>query len=348
MGGCATALALQRRGLTALVLERSAGPVPRVGEHLAPDARPLLDRLGVWTRFLADRHRPSPGVRVAWGGAEIYEREYILDPHGDGWNLDRARFDASLAAEVVAAGGMIVHDARAGTITARQGRWAVDVVVGGTRRAFTAAFLVDASGRAAALARTLGARQRVYDRLVGIVGWMRPGQGANVSDATLLIEAAADGWWYATLLPDERLCVAFMTNPPLFAQRARDVASLWSTQMAQTRHIRARAAGFALDGDVCARFAGTCACEPVAGERWIAVADAAQAFDPLSSQGIGKALRSGIAAASVIERSLTGDPRALEQYAAEATREFDEYLTARRWHYGRETRWLDHEFWRSR
>lgn len=348
MGGCATALALQRSGLTTVILERSAGPVPRVGEHLAPDARPPLDTLGVWTRFLADRHRPSPGVRVAWGSAELYEREYILDPYGDGWNLDRTRFDASLAAEVSAAGGTIVYDAQTGTVTVPEGRWVVDAMVGGERRAFTAAFLVDATGRAAALARRLGARQRVHDHLVGIVGWMQPGEGANVSDATLLIEAAADGWWYATLLPDQRLVVAFMTDHPVSSERAGNVAALWSTQMARTRHIRARAAGFALDGDVYARFAGTCACEPVAGERWIAVADAAQAFDPLSSKGISKALRCGIAAANVIERSLAGDPRGLEEYADEAARQFDEYLTARRWHYGRETRWPDHQFWRSR
>src|SRR5207244_1905244 len=66
VGGCATALALARRGLTTVILERPAASVPRVGEHLAPDARPPLERLGVWTRFLADRHRPSPGVRIAW------------------------------------------------------------------------------------------------------------------------------------------------------------------------------------------------------------------------------------------------------------------------------------------
>lgn len=348
IAGCATALALQRRGLRTVILERSAGEAERIGEHLAPDARPWLARLGLWEAFLADRHLRSPGVRASWGDASIHEREYILDPYGDGWNLDRRRFDAMLTAAALASGGTILRDVRTVTVSAVDEGWSVESIVAGRRRVFTSAFLVDATGRAAAAARRLGARQRVCDQLVGIMGWMQPAAGANVSDATLLIEAAADGWWYATLLPDRRLMVAFMTDPPLSARRAGNLAALWSNEMERTRHIRERAAGFAFDGDVCARFAGTCACEPVAGDRWIAVGDAASAFDPLSSRGISKALGSAIAAANVIERALSGAPEGLEEYAADIAREFEEYLVARSRHYGRETRWPDREFWRSR
>lgn len=348
VAGCATALALQRQGLSTVLLERSAGATARVGEHLSPDARPLLDRLNLWAAFLADRHVRSPGVRACWGDAGVYEREYILDPYGDGWNVDRERFDALLRGAVVAAGGTIVCNARTGTITAGDHGWSVESRIAGERRMFTAAFLVDATGRAAAVARRFGARTAVYDRLIGVMGWMKPSEDADVRDATLLIEAVAGGWWYATLLPDERLLAAFMTDPPICPTGAYNLASVWSVQMEGTRHIRARAAGFRLSGDVRAKFAGTSVCEPVAGRRWIAVGDAACAFDPLSSMGISKALQSGIAAAHVITRSLSGEPDVVEEYAAGVTRDFNEYLAARSVHYGRETRWPDEPFWRCR
>jgi flavin-dependent dehydrogenase len=44
---------------------------------------------------------------------------------------------------------------------------------------------------------------------------------------------------------------------------------------------------------------------PVAGDDWLTVGDAAAGFDPLSSQGIAKALRSGIFASYAIGDLLT-------------------------------------------
>jgi flavin-dependent dehydrogenase len=44
----------------------------------------------------------------------------------------------------------------------------------------------------------------------------------------------------------------------------------------------------------------------VAGDSWLAVGDAASTFDPLSSQGIVKVLRSGVCASYAIADPLTG------------------------------------------
>ena len=347
VAGCATALALLRRDLSAVILERATGQ-RHVGEHLPPNASGLLSKLGLWDAFIADEHLPCPGVRASWGSPGVYEREYIFSPYGDGWNLDRRRFDASLVEAVRTAGGAVFHNAHVGTITAQEHGWSVEAVIAGQPQVLTAAFLVDATGRAAAVARKLGGRQVVHDHLIAVMGWMRAGDGANISDATLLIEAAEDGWWYTTLLPGERLLAAFMTSPPLAAREAGPLARYWADQMARTQHIRRRATGFVLEGDVCVKPASTCACRPVAGERWLAVGDAAIAFDPLSSMGISKALRMGLAAADVIQRYLAGDASALEEYANVADREFNEYLATRRYYYSQEMRWPMHSFWRSR
>lgn len=348
IAGCATALALQRQGLHTLVLERAAPDALRVGEHLPPDVRPMLSKLGLWDAFIADGHLPCPGVRASWGSPGVYEREYIFSPYGDGWNLDRRRFDASLVEAVRAAGGVVLHNAHVGSITAQERGWSVEAVIAGRPQVLTATFLVDATGRAATVARKLGDQQVVHDHLIAVMGWMRGGDGANISDATLLIEAAQDGWWYTTLLPGERLLAAFMTNPPLSARNAGVLAGYWADQMERTQHVRRRAVGFMLDGDVVVKPASSCYCQPVAGERWLAVGDAAIAFDPLSSMGISKALRMGLAAADVIQRYLQGDASAVERYAAAVDREFSEYLATRSHYYRQEMRWPDQAFWHQR
>lgn len=348
VAGCATALALLRQGLSTIVLERAAPDAIRVGEHLPPDARPLLNELGLWAAFVADKHLPCPGVRASWGAPGIYEREYIFSPYGDGWNLDRRRFDASLRQAVMATGGVVVNGTRVSKITAQARGWSVEAVVGGRSQVFTPAFLVDASGRAAVVAHKLGAKQVVHDHLLGVMGWMRASDGADISDATLLIEAVAQGWWYATLLPGKRLLAAFMTSPPLPLQKASSLQGYWANAMSQTQHIRTRTAGFVLDGDVLVKPASSCYCNPIAGERWLAVGDAATAFDPLSSMGISKAIHMGLIAASVIQQYLKGDASATEQYTDTVTQEFNKYLSIRSLYYRQETRWPAQRFWRQR
>ena len=89
--------------------------------------------------------------------------------------------------------------------------------------------------------------------------------------------------------------------------------------------------------------------EPAAGENWIAVGDAASTFDPLSSQGIVKALRSGIFASYAIGDTLTrNDDTGLRRYRSFIRDEFESYLTTRAKFYAEERRWAEREFWKKR
>ncbi|MGC2697329.1 MAG: tryptophan 7-halogenase, partial [Candidatus Angelobacter sp.] len=85
-----------------------------------------------------------------------------------------------------------------------------------------------------------------------------------------------------------------------------------------------------------------------AGDHWLAAGDAASTFDPLSSQGIMKAMRSALRAAQAIVRHLRGRGTALAQYAELVEREYDRYLDARAAYYRLEQRWPDSPFWQQR
>jgi flavin-dependent dehydrogenase len=73
---------------------------------------------------------------------------------------------------------------------------------------------------------------------------------------------------------------------------------------------------------------------PVAGDDWLAVGDAAAGFDPLSSQGIAKALRSGIFASYWIGDLLTrGDYTGLRRYRSFVRAALASYVAACAKHY---------------
>src|SRR5262249_23052544 len=100
--GLAVAGALRRRGRSVVVFERTTYEGARVGETLGGEVGALLRSLGAWDA-LADLFAgqvPFRAVRSAWGSPNLEERSSMLHPLGEGWHVDRARFDAKLAAWV--------------------------------------------------------------------------------------------------------------------------------------------------------------------------------------------------------------------------------------------------------
>src|SRR5436190_24249591 len=84
------------------------------------------------------------------------------------------------------------------------------------------------------------------------------------------------------------------------------------------------------------------------GEGWVAVGDAAQSYDPLSSQGLRYALESGIRAAFAVDAALDGDHRHLERYQMLLELQRTRYERLHRQFYGLVRRWPASPFWRRR
>jgi flavin-dependent dehydrogenase len=347
--GATTAIALLERGRSVLVIERSRYDAPRVGETLPPRARLLLVQLGVWERFNRARHLPSPGTLAAWGGANLTANDFAFNPYGAGWHLDRARFDEMLARRVSELGGRVLRGTRMTRCERETAMgWRVESDAGVHR----ARFLVDATGRTASIARQLAVRRVEYDRLVGIAAFA-PALG---QDTRTLVEAARDGWWYAALLPNSQVIVAFMTDADLKPNRGvgfedsrhSGLRAYWDQELAATRYTRARVGDGASISSLHTLAANSFRLTRAAGKGWLAVGDAARAIDPLSSRGLYDALESGLRAGAAIDRRLNGDGRGMKEYAARAESQFARHLELRTSYYSQEERWSEAPFWKRR
>jgi flavin-dependent dehydrogenase len=151
-----------------VVLERRATDVRRIGETLPPEAHPVLRRIGLLDAFLADGHAPSHGNASIWGGSERIDRDFIFNPYGNGWHLDRHRFDQLLRTEATRAGAEVRRSCLVNRVEpSGELQWPWPVAVTDVRGVTTLAcrFLVDATGRSASIARRLfHAGQRVDDK----------------------------------------------------------------------------------------------------------------------------------------------------------------------------------------
>ncbi|HJQ27136.1 MAG TPA: tryptophan 7-halogenase [Blastocatellia bacterium] len=342
--GAATALSLRAYApsLAVVVIEASRYATARIGETLPPPARTLLEHLGVWQAFRAQHHRESYGTTAVWGTARPLDNDFIYMPASVGWHLDRAAFDALLASQAEARGATLMLDTRLRDAERTDDEWRLTLSSGSP---ISARFVVDATGGVAAFARRCGARFVDADRLVGI-SRLFDGDGG---DPRVLVEAFADGWWYTAGLPDGRRITVCMTDADLARRLRLTEAERWHEKLAAMPAVGAMLRESKPCGPVVVHSSESRRLDPVAGDDWLAVGDAASRFDPLSSQGIIKALRSGVFASYAIGDWLTrGDEAGLRRYHRFVLAEFKSYEETRAKYYREEQRWPTSEFWRRR
>jgi flavin-dependent dehydrogenase len=354
---------LARRGIDALILERTDGGGNPIGETLDPSANPLLQRMGLAGALPASRALPCYGNRSAWGGdGSLAERDFLRDPYGHGWHLARPGFNAALLEIVAEAGARVWRQSRVVSLKRIDRAWRIGVETAGGVRLVTADSVIDATGRAGLASRWAGVRRRVFDRQVATVAFFaasphppaplssRWERGWGEGDTTTLVEAARDGWWYSALLPGGRLVVAWFTDPDLLAAQRAWRPEGWRELLARSEATRQRVTrhGGTLPDSIRVTAAGSALLPHVAGEGWVAAGDAAAAFDPLSSHGIGSALASGRRAAEAIAATLAGDDGAFSAYTDHLLASYARYLVLRHAYYAEERRWPDAPFWARR
>jgi flavin-dependent dehydrogenase len=310
----------------------------------------VLEQLDVWETFVGEGHVPAYGTCSAWGSDELFDNEFIYHPAGRGWHLDRKRFDRMLAREA-AAGGVITYSTHkfTGSSPSARGGWLLNAKPErGSEILLEAAFVIDATGRRAAFAAQRGVRKILLDGLLGVSVTFGASDSAPLADTYTLVEACQEGWWYSALLPEGNVIVFCMSDADVVRQSGLKSSNNFLVLLEQTRHTRERARCATPLDEPSVHAAHTHRLERATGDAWLAVGDAATTFDPLSSQGILKSLRSGIFASYAVTDYFKGSASGLEKYEALTAREFEDYMSVRADFYGRERRWPDSPFWRRR
>jgi flavin-dependent dehydrogenase len=266
--GSTAARILAGRGLRVVLADRLDRPTRRL-EVVSPSLGSLLNGLGLLD-LLDDPSiaRPCLGIRRRWGHASEQVEDFLVHRGGAGHVVDRARFDAALRERAAAAGARFVPLRIVGASAGSAG-----VHVGlSDRSAIAFARVVDATGRPASVARRLGAIRRCSERLAARLD-ERLADPAGDAPGWLQVVGRADGWRYTVQGPGK-------------------LTESWS--------ISALRKG----GGTSCEDASSARLDRAAGTNWVAVGDAAAAFDPVTSQGLANALSTAAVAAGMI---LAGD-----------------------------------------
>lgn len=291
--------------------------MPRIGESLPGAARVLLQRFGLFERFLAAGHAERGATVSHWDDGESVWFDPLRDPNGPGWHLDRNRFDADLRAAAVTAGATLIDDCGSLDAAHDGDAWQIEQQAGA--QIHRAPVLVDATGRNAAIARQLGIALQVEDELICLHAYLPP--RADDEDDCTRICADRNGWWYSVRVPSGQRVLAFHLDADDAELRAlRALPKLLAKARRQAVLAEVLPATADTGVVVHARPAGSATLDPVALVRMLpgffAIGDAGLSFDPVASQGLFHALASAESAAAVIEQRDAGDADAAEAQAA--------------------------------
>lgn len=364
-GPTGTALALTLclySDLKVAVIEQTAYETLRIGEHVSASLISLLDYLQIKEPFLKDNHRSVHNVSAVWGHPALGSRPSIMNHLGGGYLLHRQDFDVMLAEEVVNKGGHLFLQTKcvAGEPLAGGG-WRLELKPD-NQDAFEldTRFVVDATGRQARVAKRLGANSRTYDQLVGIVAFLDFEQDQLDEERLLagevLVESVEDGWWYSAWLPGDRLAMVFMTDVDMMREQGLQRDEAWIKKLSRAPHSRYRARDGVMAAPLTVRPAHSHILDQVVGKDWVAIGDAAAAFDPLSSMGIGHAMTCGCDVGVLLMRHFK-QAESSEAYQTQAAfsnyqnlleENFQSYLSMREAYYNLERRWTDSLFWQRR
>lgn len=291
-GGAATAIRCAQHGLQITLIEGAEVSRPHISETLHPEIEPLLKKLGVRDQVLAAGFPRCPGRWIALQG----ERQFYSfgeNKHGPklGFQVKRPQFDTLLLEQAKGMGVKVLQPCRA--IEPLVSRGQIQGLIT-TEGGIEATYVVDATGRNQWLARKLKLNTIPYSPSLQVEYGDAIGHCPE-QDYSPLITAAPGGW------------VSVAKVQPLQYQWTRlkwfqpSDAPWYPPNLGHLRR-----------SDTTHRIDMTwCLVNPPAGPGYFLVGDAAAILDPISSQGVLKAIASGMMAAHLIKQQFQEAKRQL-------------------------------------
>lgn len=343
--GIATALSLRQNNIECVVIHHDTLQQYKPGETIPPNAAPILEKLGLTSILNNDNHLPGYGNRFVWGSDMPADKTFFTSPFSQGWHINRVLFERDLLKHTITKGIPVINGFITDFIKQEDTLEISYRDTDGKVRTVHCDFIVDATGRASKITRSLGIKRIRLDELTAVWTVLKYNQ-FDFPHYTY-IEAQPDGWWYAAPLAGNKLAAGFFTDADLLNKELTDY-NLFKQKAEDLTLISGLLKNCTLEATPAIYPAFTGFLERRYGSNWLAVGDTALSYDPISSYGVISALEGGYYAGHAIYEHLNGREEALPAYDMLITSAFEVFNQMRMGQYGLERRWEDKVFWGRR
>jgi flavin-dependent dehydrogenase len=290
----------------------------------------LFDRLGIreqvehssMRKYGIEFFSPYHGKSVTYDFAGALDKRF---PYS--FQVRRSTFDHILLKNAAAKGATVIQDCRVTSIefpangpariAGRDGD--------GQEKNWTAAFVVDASGRDTLLASQLGLKERnPRNGSAAMFGHFTNARRLpGAAEGNISVVWFDNGWFWFIPLSDGTTSVGAVCPAAFFKNRGTDLTSFFNSVIASCPEIARRLKDATLVGDVTATGNYSYGATRATGQNFIMVGDSNTFIDPVFSTGVYLAMSMAFAGADAVETCLRKPHKAaqaLRRYEA-ATRD---------------------------
>lgn len=284
VSGASCAISLQKEGFDVTIVERCKSIRNLPGETVHPGIQTLLSKLNVLDAIAGHNFKRNIGIDVLNQEGVTTNHLYNDDRSWKGFQLIRGVFDASLLEKCEQLGVNVLKGERPEKITMKTNGAIQSVVT--NNHEYSADVFIDATGRSAWLARMLKKKYlKASKRLIAYYG--------TVEDHTLFENPRLiwnkKSWTWLSQINSSTICWTYLQED----DSVRFKKSWVPTQLIKSRIKTSRKAT-----DVTWRIA-----ENVADSNYFLLGDSAFILDPISGNGIIKAMMSGMMLAYQLKHS---------------------------------------------
>ncbi len=337
MAALVLAYLLKQEGINYVLLDRKTRVKAfDLAETLPPSALPLLQSIGLLELFEKHSIRKTYGYHSLWGTDRLANHNfYFHHPYKYGLKIDKRNLLADLEQKT---GSKNIPYEYLIQLKKEAGEFQIVYQQNGIKNTLQTPIIVDATGRSRAVLKLLNIPSIDYDGTLSFTCHLARKKHPDLKH-DVLVESFKEGWGLVSGLKKTQNVISIFTHreSPIF----HSVSSFqnWKTILKETKYLK----HFLSDDStlkVKGKQANSSRPQKIAGTGWLAIGDAALAFDPLCSHGISNAIYTAKKAAAAIVRKtdFTDYDKSLQDI-------FHTYLKSKEHIYRQEKRWQNEAFW---
>ena len=344
--GSVTASLLAQLGYSVEIWETRPFPRFRIGESLPPRAVSLIKHLGFGPAVGEANFAVMEGHTSIW--SDGVPKRAVFEGEA-GLQVDRGRFDQVL----IEASQVPIYMRRMATGLVREGTRVAGAsfIEGSKTGRVRARWVVVAAGPRSRFGRSTGPRKTHLSQW-GIVGYWRQSEhppGSQMNDT--IIESFPDGWIWSLRLASDLRNVTVLFGPDSLVRVRQGVEWFYRKAVGAASFTNGLLEGATLNSKPVGVDASWLCVENFSEPGLLLVGDSGSVIDPLTSQGVYKAMCAAMTASAVIHTSLQKpqmEEVALAYFDEEERRTFDGYAAGSVKTFRDEQRWPESPFWEER